>query len=287
VADNKTMRTGHAAVLQSGSAVCTGQPVIACYFNFSRCGRVAVKTKELQTFHFFTGCPAQYAAGSRELPKELGESGGSPARCVAYDQSGCQWRPLLLRASLSSSSWKEENSFEFCFGDISRYERALWAQPNEGAAAGQHWRGGPAPGKGLRHGEPALRATPLSWLSPAARLVTPCSIGPLFAAEAAGEGEDGSISGRRAVPALAARAPSESPSAAALPERDVRGKRQVWGERRFSAVQLAENSEFSTKPALPWAGGKGQDSSSISCVVPLYNSLMCIFTIKCPSPGLS
>lgn len=77
-------------------------------------------------------------------------------------------------------------------------------------------------------------------------------------------------------------------------------------DRRLSPGEMAENSTFSVTPALPWALGSGWlpgaegakaiittsplragDFSSIFYVVPLYNALPRVFTIKCPSPGIS
>ena len=136
--------------------------------------------------------------------------------------------------------------------------------------------------------------------------MTLCSFSPVFAAEAAGEGEDRSSGSCRAVPTLAARSASKFPFAAKHSWREMYpGKDGVWGQEALSSTAGRKQRVFyQVSPSLDSGQGLGcpgqeakatstmsllraGDSSSIFYVAPLCKSLMCIFTIKCPSPGIS
>lgn len=155
--------------------------------------------------------------------------------------------------------------------------------------------------------DPTVTAQPWPPVAASRRFATLCSFSPVFAAEAASEGEDRSGGGCRAVPMLAARSPSTFPFCSHRSwEEMYLGKDRFWGQEALSSTEAGRKQRVfhQTSPSLGSGQGLGcpaqeekamstmslvraGDSSSIFYVVPLYNSLTCIFTIKCPSPCIS
>lgn len=117
--------------------------------------------------------------------------------------------------------------------------------------------------------DPAVTAQPWPPIAASRRFATLCSIGPVFAAEAASKGEDRSSGGCRAVPVLAARSPSKFPfcSHRSWEERYL-GKDRFWGQEALSSTEAGRKQSFPSDPPFPglWAGsglpstgGKGHE----------------------------